>query len=140
MHSPRKIESFIWSKDCQHAFDQLKQKLTAAPILTLPCDDCSYVIDTDASDHGIGAVLSQIQNGEERVISYASRLYSDAEKRYCVTRKELLAVVFFSKTLPPIFTRPAVPYTDRSRCAAVVEENPTTNRATKPLARNSRGV
>ena len=93
----RKNRTFIWSNDCQHAFGQLKRKLTAAPILTLPRDDCNYVIDTDASDHGIGAVLSQIQNGEERVISYASRLYSDAEKRYCVTRKELLAVVFFLK-------------------------------------------
>ena len=65
--------------------------------MTLPRDEGAYVLVTDASDHGIGAVLSQIQNGEEKVIGYASRLYSDAEKRYCVTRKELLAVVFFRK-------------------------------------------
>ena len=41
--------------------------------------------------------LSQIQDGEERVVSYASRLYSNAEERYFVTRKELLAAVFFLK-------------------------------------------
>ena len=69
--------------------------LTNSPVLTLPQNDCQYILDTDASEHGIGAVLAQIQEGEERVIAYASRLYSAAEKRYCVTQKELLAVVFF---------------------------------------------
>jgi len=93
----KKNHVFSWTNECQQSFDCLKQKLTEAPILSLPLDDCPYVLDTDASDHGIGAVLSQVQNGEERVICYASRLYSDAEKRYCVTRKELLAVVFFMK-------------------------------------------
>jgi transposase InsO family protein len=93
----KKNQAFLWSEDCQSAFSQLKQKLTEAPILSLPLDCGTYIVDTDASDHGIGAILSQVQDGEERVISYASRLYSDAEKRYCVTRKELLAVVFFLK-------------------------------------------
>jgi transposase InsO family protein len=90
--------SFLWSTECQNAFNTLKQKLTEAPILALPRDGCRYILDTDASDHGIGAVLSQIQGGEERVICYASRLYSSAEKRYCVTRKELLAAVHFLKS------------------------------------------
>ena len=56
-----------------------------------------FILDTDASNHGIGAVLSQVQDGEEKVISYASRLYSNAEHRYCVTRKEHLGLVFFLK-------------------------------------------
>jgi len=91
----QKGRAFVWNSDCQMAFDKLKTLLTASPILALPLDGCQYLIDTDASDHGIGAVLSQVQDGEERVIAYASRLYSDAEKRYCVTHKELLAVVHF---------------------------------------------
>lgn len=93
----KKNVQFSWSEGCQISFDALKKKLTEAPILALPCDNGDYVLDTDASDHGIGAVLSQIQDGKERVICYASRLYSAAEKRYCVTRKELLAVVYFVK-------------------------------------------
>jgi len=93
----KKNATFCWTAECQKAFDELKHKLSNAPVLALPRDDDTYVLDTDASDHGIGAVLSQVQNGEEKVISYASRLYSTAERRYCVTRKELLAVVFFLK-------------------------------------------
>ena len=93
----KKNATFHWTAECQNAFDELKHKLSHAPVLALPRDDDTYVLDTDASDHGIGAVLSQVQNGEEKVIGYASRLYSTAERRYCVTRKELLAVVFFLK-------------------------------------------
>ena len=98
MHAlQKKGAPFIWSDDCQKSFQMLKEKLTEAPILTLPRDQGMFILDTDASNHGIGAVLSQIQDGEERVVSYASRLYSNAEQRYCVTRKELLAAVFFMK-------------------------------------------
>ena len=52
------------------------------------------MLDTDASDMGIGAILSQVQDdGGEAVIAYASRSLSRQEQRYCVTRRELLAVV-----------------------------------------------
>jgi len=102
LHSLTKNNAtFQWTTEGHIAFDELKDRLTKAPILALPGDEGTYVLDTDASEHGIGAVLSQVQDGEEKVISYASRLYSAAEKRYCVTRKELLAIVFFPETLPP---------------------------------------
>ena len=58
-------------------------------------DDGRYILDMDASETSIGAVLSQVQNGEERVIAYASRTYNKAERNYCTTRKELLAVIYF---------------------------------------------
>ena len=51
------------------------------------------MIDCDASNVGQGTVLSQIQNGEEKVICYFSKCFSRAERNYCVTRRELLAVV-----------------------------------------------
>ena len=78
----KKNAAFQWTVECQRAFDVLQDSLTKAPILALPRDEGAYILDTDASDHGIGAVLSQIQDGKERVISYASRLYSTAERRY----------------------------------------------------------
>ena len=52
-----------------------------------------YVLDTDASDVGLGAVLSQVQGGTERVIAYSSRTMNRSEAKYETTRKELLAVV-----------------------------------------------
>lgn len=84
---------FVWSRECQQAFEMLKSKLTSAPILGYPVSQTPYTLDTDASGVGIGAVLSQIQDGVERVISYFSRVLTKEERRYCVTRRELLAVV-----------------------------------------------
>jgi RNase H-like domain found in reverse transcriptase/Integrase zinc binding domain/Integrase core domain len=90
----RKNTAFVWSEQQQQAFDQLKEKLTTAPILGIPNDEGTFYLDTDASDQGLGAVLSQIQNDSERVIAYASRALNCAERNYCTTRKELLAVVY----------------------------------------------
>jgi len=52
-----------------------------------------FILDTDASNHGIGVVLSQVQNGSEKVIAYFSRVLNKAERNYCITRRELLALV-----------------------------------------------
>ena len=93
----KKGRMFVWDEVCQETFDRLKTALTTAPILALPKDEGTYVLDCDACDEGIGAVLSQRIGTDERVIAYGSRLLSNAERNYCVTRKELLAVVYFSK-------------------------------------------
>ena len=63
----------------------------------MPADEGRYYLDTDASYGSIGAVLSQIQQGQERVIAYASRTLNTPEQNYCVTRKELLAIVYYMK-------------------------------------------
>jgi len=89
--------SFSWTIAAQKAFDDLKTALTSPPILAMPTDDDEFTLDTDASDYAIGAVLSQKQNGVERVVAYASRALDRRERNYCVTRKELLAVVNFFK-------------------------------------------
>ena len=61
-----------------------------------------FTLDKDGSDTGIGAVLSQIDdNGTERLAAYGSRLLSKPERLYCVTRRELLAVVFFTSQFRP---------------------------------------
>ena len=94
---PRKNACFEWTAESQEAFDELKRRLTTAPVVSLSREEGEFRLDTDASGCAIGAVLSQVQDNEEKVIAYRSRLYSKAESQYCTTRKELLAVVFFTK-------------------------------------------
>ena len=84
---------FDWNDDCQAAFERLKKALKKGPVLQYP-DPCKeFILDTDASKNGIGAVLSQVVDGKEQVIAYFSRTLSKPEANYCVTRRELLAVV-----------------------------------------------
>ena len=75
----------------------MKEHLISAPILAYPNAQDEFVLDTDASDFSIGAVLSQIQDGQEKVIAYASKSLTKPERNYCVTHTELVAVVFFVK-------------------------------------------
>jgi len=89
----KKGVDFVWTRKCQEAFEELKQRLISGPILALPVNEGTYILDTDASDIGLGAVLSQQQAQEEKVIAYASRTMGKAEQKYETTRKELLAVV-----------------------------------------------
>ena len=91
----RKHVRFIWCKGCQEALELLQEKLTAAPVLAFPRDEGEFILDTDASNHAVGAVLSQIQDDEEVVIAYASKQLTDSQRNYCTTKKELYAVVTF---------------------------------------------
>ena len=93
----RKNAKFSWTTECQQAFQELKDCLTRSPILALPKQKGMFVLDTDASMLGLGGVLSQIQDGDEKVIAYASRKLNPAQQQYCTTKRELLAVVTFMK-------------------------------------------
>jgi transposase InsO family protein len=88
---------FEWTRQCDVAFDSLKTALISPPILAMPDDTGHYILDTDSSDTAIGAILSQVQGGHERVIAYGGRSLSRAEINYCITRKELLAMVYFMR-------------------------------------------
>ena len=90
-----KGSKFVWTPECQLAFHTLQSKFTSPPILAFPDFTVPFILDTDASDCGIGAVLSQIQEGHERVVAYASRALSKSERNYSITRRELLAVITF---------------------------------------------
>ena len=79
----------------EECFKSLKHALTSAPILAFPTRNDEFVLDTDASHDAIGCVLSQRQEGIEKVIAYASKKLSQSERQYCITRKELLAVYHF---------------------------------------------
>lgn len=65
----RKHARFHWTLDNQQAFDKLKELLITAPVLGYPMDSGDLILDTDASNFGIGAVLSQLQQGEECVMA-----------------------------------------------------------------------
>lgn len=92
-----KGRKYLWTDECQQAFETLKIKLTNAPILAHPDFSKPFILDTDASNNAIGAILSQNIDGFEKVIAFGSRTLSKSERKYCVTRKELLAVVHFVK-------------------------------------------
>ena len=90
---------FNWGADQRAAFAKTKLLLTTAPILALPDPKGGqFTVTCDASTFGLGCVLTQDQQGEEKVIAYYSRIMSPAERRYCTTQKELLAVVQACKT------------------------------------------
>lgn len=93
----KKGKDFAGGEECQEAFQQLKRSLTIAPVLAYPDPKKPFILDTDASDVGIGAVLSQEEGGLERVVAYASRALTKQERKYATTKKELLSVVTFTK-------------------------------------------
>ena len=90
----KSTDGFQWSAECDKAFRTLKEKLVTAPILAFPRCDARFIVDCDASDYGLGAVISQEQDGSERVIAYASRVLDGRERRYSTTKKEMLAMVY----------------------------------------------
>jgi len=90
----RKNARFKWGPEQEEAFRQFKERLIIAPVLGMPRDESTYYLDTDFSDVGLGAVLTQKQHGHEVVLAYASRTLSRSKRNYDVTRPELLAVVY----------------------------------------------
>ena len=89
------ITSERWEGECRKAFDDLRKALTSAPVLAYPDYTKPFIVETDASDKGLGAVLSQKQDGKLRVIAYASRGLRGAErnmKNYSSMKLELLAL------------------------------------------------
>jgi transposase InsO family protein len=109
----RKHATFEWSDDCERAFQTLKLALVSPPVLAFPDFSCPFEIHTDASDVGLGVVLTQRRDGEERVVSYASRVLNSAERNYSVTERECLAVVFATKIFRPyLLGRPFKAFTD----------------------------
>ncbi len=89
------------TKQCAQAFESLKSALTEAPVLAFPNvhpDAPPFTLDTGASNHVIGAVLSQRDaNGVERVIAYGSCSLNKAESNFSTTRREFLSLVSFTK-------------------------------------------
>ncbi len=85
-------EHVVWSPDAEEAFHGIKQALTTEPVLRTPDFGCPFLLQTDTSETGLGAVLSQVQAGEEHPVLFISRKLTAAEKNYATVEKEALAV------------------------------------------------
>ena len=88
----RKNQPFVWTSECQTAFEQLKETLVSAPILACPDFSAEFILHVDASNTAIGMILSQIQNHNEVVIAYGSRVLSRLEQNLSATEREALAL------------------------------------------------
>ena len=82
-----------WEEEHQKVFDKLKEKITSQPVLSLPRREGKFRVETDASGHAIGEVLSQEQNGKWKPIAFLSRTMQPVEWNYEIYNKELLAIV-----------------------------------------------
>ena len=115
LHALTKKDSpFIWGPECQAAFAELKQLLTSSPVLAFPDFTRGFILETDASGAGLGAVLAQEQSdGSVRPIAYASRSLLKHERNYGVTELEGLGVVWAAKHFRPyLYGNACVVYTD----------------------------
>ncbi len=83
-----------WDEPQQRAFQTLKDLLTREPILRMPCPEREFILQTDASDDGVGAVLMQEFPDGKFPIAYASKKLLQREKNYSVIERECLALVF----------------------------------------------
>ena len=94
----RKDVPYVWSNGCQQAFDELKDRLTKALVLVYLDFTKRFILETDASGVGLGAVLSQKQaSGNVAPIAYASQILQSHEKNYGISELEALAVVWATK-------------------------------------------
>ena len=91
-----KQNKFIWGVEQQCAFDEIKIHLISPEVLAIPTSDGVFTLDVDASQNAIGAELRQNQNGIDRTVAFGSFTLSSTQRKYCTTRKELLAVVRFT--------------------------------------------
>ena len=111
----RKDKKWEWTPECQQAFDEIKRILTTDPVLKLPDWSKTFIIETDASDKAIAAVLSQEYDSKLFPIAYVSRTLSAAEKNYSTTEKECLAIVYAIQQFNHyIFGHKAIIRTDHS--------------------------
>lgn len=100
-HLTKKRSEFIWSDECEKAFETLKKKLISPPILKYPDFTKQFIVTVDASNYACGAVLSQDFNGEDLPICYISRNFQKGEINKATIEKELLAIYFAVTYLRP---------------------------------------
>jgi hypothetical protein len=97
----KKGRSWEWGDTQKQAFESVKFCLMTPPTLSCPDFELPFILQTDASSVGVGAVLAQKIDDAEHVVAYASRALTDAERKYSTTEQECLAVVWAIKKFRP---------------------------------------
>ncbi|CAL1391412.1 unnamed protein product [Linum trigynum] len=114
---------FDWSPAAEEAFHKLKTAMSSTPVLAMPNFNAPFIIETDASDDGIGAVLMQ----NERPIAYMSRALGKAKQALSTYAKEMLAIVTAIQTWRPyILGRRFIIRTDQSSLKHLLGQRITT--------------
>jgi len=91
------LKAGLATEECREAFERTKALISEETMLNLPRKEGRFILTTDASLRGIGAILAQEQGGQEKVIAFYSSLFKGAQKNYSTTEQELLAVVEATK-------------------------------------------
>ena len=92
-HLTRKGRQFVWGEEQQRAFDEVKHRLQRPPVLHLPDRHGQFQLYSDTSKFATGSALYQIQNGQPRLIAYASKRMPEAAKNYSITELEMCRLV-----------------------------------------------
>ena len=93
LHEALKQKKIIWTQECEHAVNAIRQYLVQEPVLILPDIQKPFRVDTDASGYGVGAILSQEKEGNWHPVAYFSKALSPCQQRYSTTERELLSIV-----------------------------------------------
>lgn len=94
LHGRKKGQPIKWTSAADEALKEIKQRLISAPVLASPDFAKPFIIQTDASDTGLGAVLYQESDGLDHPVAFASKTLNKCQRKYTVTEKECLAVIF----------------------------------------------
>jgi transposase InsO family protein len=95
VHLTKNNVQWNWSDECQKAFETIRDKLTASPVLAVADPNKQYILHTDASDHAMGAILMQEDDDHQlHPIAYASKTFNDAQRNYDTTEREALAIIW----------------------------------------------
>jgi hypothetical protein len=111
----RKDQAFAWGPSEQKAFEELKNRLCTTPVLAYPNFELPFILTTDASKVAVAAILSQVQDGLERPVAYASRQLNRSEQAYSASECEILSLIWATKIFKcHLFGKPFVVRTDHS--------------------------
>ena len=114
----KKDQRFVWTSECQDAFNRIKSLLISAPVLVAPNFSKPFILTIDASDVGAGAVLMQEDSrGLDHPLSYFSCKFNDSQRNYSTSEKETLALLLALQHYDFYVTAaqfPLVVYTDHN--------------------------